>query len=316
MKRAGVVIVTFNSGEVIGRCLDSCAGMPVVVADNASADGTVAAVRSRRGVTLIENSTNRGFGAAVNQGVRALDTEFVLLLNPDAELVSPIEPLEDACERAGLAAGRLVDAGGRTQTGFGVRRLPTPWTLAFEALGINRMLPWNPVNRRYRYLDGDLDVGTEVEQPAGAFLMFRRDVWRKVGGFDPRFYPIWFEDVDFCKRAREAGFRIEYVPQVVARHRGGHSVGKLEWGSREVYWYASLLRYACKHFRPNGLRGVSAAVALGSVLRAVTQMVARRSLEPLKVYAKVARLATPGLLSGRMREWNRCPGSGDAEDNQ
>src|SRR5205807_2640796 len=106
------------------------------------------------------------------------------------------------------------------------------------------------VNRHYRYLDADLDVPATVEQPAGAFLLFRRSVWTQLGGFDEQFRPLWFEDVDFCKRARDLGFEAHYVPQVTAHHLGGHSISKLDWALRTVYWYASLLRYASKHFRP------------------------------------------------------------------
>ena len=92
--------------------------------------------------------------------------------------------------------------------------------------------------------------------------MFRREVWQRLGGFDTQFYPLWFEDVDFCKRACDLGLKIQYVPQVTARHQGGHSIAGLDWACREVYWYVSLLRYASKHFRPArfsvGERGSSA----------------------------------------------------------
>ncbi len=111
MNRTGVVVVTYNSAEVIERCLDSCGDLPVVVIDNASGDGTPELVRGRGSVVLIANADNRGFAGAVNQGVAALGTELILLLNPDAELTSPVDELEQACGQAGtgLAAGKLVD---------------------------------------------------------------------------------------------------------------------------------------------------------------------------------------------------------------
>ena len=304
MNRTGVVIVTYNSAEVIERCLDSCAHLLALVVDNASQDDTVELVRRRSAVKLIANPTNRGFAGAANQGVAALDTEMVLLLNPDVQLETPVDSLAEACSQnnVGLATGKLLDSQGKAQIGFAVRRLPTPLTLVFEVLGINRLLPWNPSNRSYRYLDLDLTKPAEVEQPAGAFLMFRREVWQRVGGFDTRFDPLWFEDVDFVKRARSAGFKIQYLPGVTARHRGGHSIAGMEWGCREVCWYVSLLRYASKHFRPYAYRGVSAAVVLGSVFRAMIGMIQRRSLRPVQVYAKIARIAGLGLISGHVRQ--------------
>ena len=304
MNRTGVVVVTYNSGDVIERCLDSCGHLLAVVVDNASNDNTVELVRRRPSVKLIANSTNRGFAGAANQGVEALDTEMVLLLNPDVELQNSVDPLADACgrDRVGLATGKLVDSLGKVQAGFTVRRFPTPLTLVFEVLGINRLLPWNSENRRYRYLDLDLSKPAEVEQPAGAFLMFRREVWQRLGGFDTQFHPLWFEDVDFLKRAHLLGLKIEYLPEVTARHQGGHSIARMEWGCREVCWYVSLLRYASKHFRPYAYRGVSAAVVLGSIVRAVIGVVQRRSLRPIPVYAKVARIAGLCMISGRVRQ--------------
>jgi len=304
MNRTGVVIVTYNSGDVIERCLDSCGHLQAVVVDNASKDKTVELVRRRSGVKLIANSSNRGFAGAANQGVEALDTEMILLLNPDVELQNSVDPLEDACgqQSVGLATGKLVDSLGKVQAGFTVRRFPTPLTLIFEVLGINRLLPWNWENRRYRCLDLDLSQAAEVEQPAGAFLMFRREVWQQLGGFDTQFHPLWFEDVDFLKRAHLLGLKIEYLPEVTARHQGGHSIAGMEWGCREVCWYVSLLRYASKHFRPYAYRGVSAAVVLGSMVRAVIGVVQRRSLRPISVYAKVARIAGLCMISGRVRQ--------------
>jgi hypothetical protein len=259
-------------------------------------------VRRRSSVKLIANPSNRGFAGAANQGVAALDAEMVLLLNPDVQLETPVDPLAEACsqENVGLATGKLLDSQGKVQIGFTVRRLPTPLTLVLEVLGINRVLPWNPSNRRYRCLDLDLTKPAEVEQPPGAFLMFRREVWQRLGGFDTQFDPLWFEDVDFVKRARSEGFKIQYLPEVTARHRGGHSIAGMEWGCREVCWYVSLLRYASKHFRPYAYRGVSAAVVLGSLFRAMIGMIRRRSLRPIQVYAKIARVAVLGLISGHV----------------
>jgi GT2 family glycosyltransferase len=296
----GVVVVTYNSADVILRCLDACAHLPVVVVDNHSTDETVNVVRPRSEVKLIVNSSNFGFAAAANQGVEALDTELILLLNPDVELSTSIERLAEACaqEGVGLATGKLMDESGNAQAGFTLRRFPTAWTLVFEVLGINRIFPSNPVNRRYRCLDVDHSKPGEVDQPPGAFLMFRREVWHRLGGFDTQFRPLWFEDVDFSKRARDLGLKILYVPEVTARHQGGHSIARMNWGCRQVCWYASLLRYASKHFRPYAFRGVSAAVVLGSVFRAVFETIRMGSLRPIPVYARIVKLALSGKAVG------------------
>lgn len=295
MGEIGIVIVTYNSAAEIGACLNAAlaTGAEVVVVDNASTDGTVAEVK-RRGTHLVANSDNRGFAAAVNQGFIVLQCPYVLLLNPDAVLKTDLRPLCEACElptTAG-AGGQLLDAVGQPQIGFMARQLPTPAALALEALLLNRICPNNPINRQYRGLGSDYHRRFEVEQPAGAFLMIRRDVWQELGGFDEKFHPLWFEDVDFCRRAVDRGYRFFYEPRAVAKHTGGHSIGSLSVEKRRFYWYRSLLKYSAKHFRPLAFRGVCLAVAFGSVMRGVAQAVQERRFKPTAGYAEVIRLAS------------------------
>lgn len=294
MRDIGVVIVTHNSASEIGACLDAAVGTKasIIVVDNASIDGTAQEVQ-RRGVTLIANDHNRGFAAAVNQGIRALTAPFVLLLNPDAVIQTGVEALREACERpqAAAAGGKLVDACGNSQIGFMVRRFPSPAALCFEALLINRLWFRNPVNWHYRCLGLSYAGPIEVEQPAGAFLMIRRDVWEKLGGFDENFCPVWFEEVDFLKRAHDAGLGIWFTPEAVAKHTGGHSIQKISLEFRQFYWYRSLLKYSAKHFPPGAEKAVCLAVIIGSIFRTVLGIPRQRSLKPIAVYGKVVKLA-------------------------
>jgi GT2 family glycosyltransferase len=313
MGEIGIVIVTYFSEAEIGPCLDAVlgAGADVVVVDNGSRDGTVAEV-ARRGVRLIANVANLGFAAAVNQGVTVLKSAYVLLLNPDAVLQGGLTRLREACDLPGAAGagGRLVDPGGRPQVGFMARALPTPAALILEVLLLNHLWPHNPVNRRYRALGLDYSKRVVVEQPAGAFLMIRRAVWRELGGFDEGFRPLWFEDVDFCRRAADRGYLLYYEPGAVAIHTGAHSISKIAVELRPVYWYSNLVRYAAKHFRPTALRAVCLAVLTGAFPRAVAESAAARSLKPLVAYRKVARLASRCLVFG-WRDEVVLPGPND-----
>jgi hypothetical protein len=294
MGEAGIVIVTHESEAVIGACLDRAqrTGFAIVVVDNASTDHTCEEVE-RRGVRLIANPDNRGFAAAVNQGIRALDTPMVLLLNPDALLETNLDALIECCRQPGIAGagGKLVDANGRPQTGFAVRSLPSPAALICEVLLVNRLWPGNPINWHYRCLGFDFAVPSEVEQPAGAFLMIRRDVWEQLQGFDEQFRPLWFEDVDYCWRAKETGYRMRYTPGAVAKHTGAHSIVKISLENRQLYWYRSLLGFAAKHYRSHSLRIVCAAVLIGSIPRMLVGVAAFRSLTPIAAYGKVMALA-------------------------
>lgn len=301
MSDIGIIIVTYNSAAEIGACLDAAlaSGSDILVVDNASYDGTIAEV-ARRGVRFIPNPDNRGFAGAVNQGFAEIMNPYVLLLNPDAVIETSLEPLRQACDLPGSAGagGRLVDAKGQAQAGFMVRRLPTPTALILEALLLNRIWPRNRVNRHYRCLDWDDSSRSIVEQPAGAFLMVRRAVWQELGGLDERFCPLWFEDVDFCRRIRDRGLSLYYVPEAVAKHTGGHSITTLPLEIRLNYWYRGLLRYSAKHFRPFAFRAVCLAVVTGSILRGIAESALQRSLKPMAAYGRVASLAGRSLFNG------------------
>jgi GT2 family glycosyltransferase len=282
----------------------------IVVVDNASADETCSYARSIPGVEVVQNGANRGFAAAVNSGAASSTAPNLLILNPDVVLLDDIGPLVEAASRCGIAAGRLVDAGGQTQSGFTIRRFPSALALSFEALGINAIWRGNPVNRSYRYLDKDLLQPGPVEQPAGAFLLIRRDVFESVGGFDESYSPVWFEDVDFCRRVAMAGFMPWYESNVRARHIGGHSVAQIDPGVRSLYWYRNLLRYAGKYLPRRKYRAVVLAVAAGAVLRMIARSTVERSGRPVATYGRIFRLAfsnLPGNTSQYQRDED--PGS-------
>jgi len=316
MQPAGAVVVTWNAEEQIGVCLDALLAQgvtDVVVVDNASEDGTVAQVRRRPAVRLIANPWNRGFAAAANQGIEALDAPCVLLINPDAELLTPLDAMRQACCLPGVAAvgGKLLDRQGRPQAGFMLRRFPTPAALISELFGLNRLWPANPINRRFRCLDLDPEAPGEVEQPAGAFLMLRREVWRELGGFEESFYPLWFEDVDWLRRAQMAGYRILYEPRVVARHLGAGCVRKMSWEQRQYAWYDNLFRYVARHFSSAGCRTVLAAGILATAVRGAGGIV-RAGLPAARVCARIIQTAARRLLGGDRQGLN-YGGHGRAE---
>ena len=296
----GAVIVTHNSAAFIAAAVESCLrqNLEVVVVDNASTDDTLARLHPYPAVKIAANAHNAGFAGGVNQGIHLLTSEIALLLNPDAELLTSIEPASAACAEHGASAGLLVGQSNKPQTGFAVKRLPTPAALAFEVLGLNRLWPSNPVNRHYRSLDTDLIQPNVVEQPAGAFLLVRKDIWQRIGGFDEGFHPVWFDDVDFCKRLHDAGIAIQYVPASVARHEGGHSVGRMAHARRARYWYGSLIRYSVKHFGPSGRVLVCSAVMAAAVPRMLVAIALERSFGPVAVYADLVRIAGMHLLGG------------------
>ena len=301
--KIGAVIVTWNSASEIASCLSAVhkAGVTdIVVVDNGSSDETMEIVREHADVTLLSFPENLGFAGGVNRGFAALNTDFVLILNPDCRVESGLDDMAIAAQY-GAAGGKLLAPDGKLQAGFAVRRLPSALTLIFETLGFNRFFPSNPVNRRYRCLDLDPELPQEIEQPPGAFFLVRRDCFEALGGMDESFWPVWFEDVDFCARAHAAGYRIFYCPSARAWHDGGASIKKIFWSFKELAWYGSLLRYATKHFGWLSRFLVGLAVAAASVPKALAGIIYRRPrANPLGVYTSVLRLVWMCLFTGRV----------------
>jgi len=278
--RCSAILVTHNSGAAITACLEALGGedCAIVVVDNASSDDTVRRVEefvAWHPVRLIANEQNLGFGAAVNQGARESEDDVLLLVNPDA-VAAPgaVSALLQCMRDTGAAAvgGALLEEDGQPARGFAFRRIPTLASLVFEAVLLNRLWPSNPVNRRYRYLDADYSQQQEVEQPAGACLAITRTAWDKLVGFDEQFYPVWFEDVDLCKRLLDAGGKIVYCPTAHFLHSGAHSVGKLSFRDKQLFWYGNMLRYARKHFSNGQVLILRLAIIKGILLRSIAAL--------------------------------------------
>lgn len=292
------MIVTYNSERVLGACLHSLAGTgsEIIVVDNASRDDSTEVAR-RAGAQLITNASNRGFAAAANQGAQAASGNSILLLNPDTVLIEGLDRLVATLNQnpgAGAVAGVLVDRVTRqAQRGFSVRRFPRFSTLAFEVLGINRIWPGNPVNAKYRCLDLDLRQPQEIEQPAGACLMVRSEAWEKLHGFDEGYYPLWFEDVDFCLRLHQAGLQILLEPDCRLVHQGGHSLESIGFTERQLYWYGNLIYYVRKNIGYTTALGVRVLVCFGACVRIAVALLSGR-FGQIEAFRAVIRLALSG----------------------
>ena len=240
---AAIIIVTYNHADYIADCLRSMTALDpapgeVVVVDNASRDGTAALIRAEfPDIRLIEAGANLGFAGGCNLGVRTTGAAAIVLANPD--LVVPPDWLAHLCaplERwpgLGVVGCKLRYRDGRTlQHAGGLVRLPL-------ALGHHR-----GVGEEDRGQYNALEV---VEYVTGAALACPRAVWDELGGLDEQFFPAYYEEVDFCTRARQAGYRVIYAPQAVATHIEGTSVGQ---GSARYLrlFHFNRLRYLFKHY--------------------------------------------------------------------
>jgi len=280
MQKGSVAVIAHNSGEQVESCLRALCGQEgweVLLIDNASHDDTVERASRYGHVRIVFNRENLGFAGAVNQAVGMAAGSVILVLNPDAvagdgALDFLLQTLQQT--GSGAAGGLLLDPAGQVQRGFVVRRFPRLGSMLAEIFLLNRLWPGNPCNRRYRCLDMDHTRAQPVDQPAGAALAFTRAAWEAVGGFDEGFYPVWFEDVDFCHRLRGQGYRIMFCPQAVFRHSGGHSVSQLSFRERQISWYGNLLRYFRKHHAGWRVSILRLGITCGMLLRSLTTLFA------------------------------------------
>lgn len=251
-----VVVVTYNSKEDIGACLQAVQGCPVgvtvntVVVDNASTDGTAEIVaREFPEVQLIRNDKNQYYAAANNQGAAIGAEEYILLLNPDVQLgENTLYELVDYLKRnpeVAAVAPKLFFPDGRVQ--HSVRRFPTYSILWLEISGLCRLFPRRAKTSGWRMDLQQVNSPLEVDQPMASCFLVRRSVWESLQGFDERF-PMFFNDVDFCYRLKTSGGRIVYLPKVTALHRGGASTRSVK---TRMIWFSHLgfLRFLRKHHR-------------------------------------------------------------------
>jgi GT2 family glycosyltransferase len=195
---------------------------------------------------------------------------MILFLNPDAALVDGaacLEALLSELDRDPSVAAVVPALTGDGQEQFQLRKLPTLRSLSREAFLLNRLLPDNDGFLSERYLDRPREVPFDVEQPAAAALLVRRDVFSTLRGFDPRFSPAWFEDVDLCARIWKSGRRIRYVPAARATHVGGTTMNALAYRDYLPLYTRNLFRYLARHAGAGARLSARAVLLLGTILR-------------------------------------------------
>jgi GT2 family glycosyltransferase len=276
-----VVVVNWNSGPLLERCVSSLTahapGCEIIIVDNASTDGSEAFARKDApAVRLISREENAGFAAACNAGWRQSAGDPVLFLNPDAEcLPGAIGRLADAFSDAAVwaAGGSLMDEKTRARQDCNVRAFPCVASAAAELLLLDEVWPRNRWTRAARLLDRRLDEAQDVDQPAAACLMVRREALQRLEGFDEQFYPAWFEDVDLCRRIVAAGGRIRFEPEARFLHRGGYSAERLRPEDFLLFFHTNQVRYFQKHHGEAAAKKLRKLVAAGMYVRMLASFV-------------------------------------------
>ncbi len=228
MKDITVVIVNWNTGDLLRNCLNSVyetmkdIRYEIIVVDNASTDGSVAMLRKEfPTVTIIENRENRGFGAANNQAFAVMKGRYALLLNSDTILTKhAIGELFQFMENhldTSLACGQLLNEDGSRQNS--IANFPTLITLLANTSLLEYLFPKRFPSKRYIHKNP-----VEIESAIGACVLVRKKAMDDIGVFDERYF-FFFEETDWAYRMRSAGWKIYHVPSAVIYHLQGKSVG-------------------------------------------------------------------------------------------
>jgi GT2 family glycosyltransferase len=219
------VVVTYNALPWLEQCLDSLRGVPTVVVDHGSTDGTVAHVRSRPDVGLVEQG-NLGLCAGWNRGIAETRGRYVLIFNADAWLtpgsLDRLVAFADGRPDAAVVGPRLLNPDGTLQRS--VRGFPTLWRLATEYFFLRKLAPRSRTLNAF-YAGGFAhDRVVEADWVMGACMLARRAALDEVGPFDEAFF-LFDEETDWCFRARRAGWHVVFFPGAECVHVGGAAHG-------------------------------------------------------------------------------------------
>ncbi|HZO49995.1 MAG TPA: glycosyltransferase family 2 protein [Gaiellaceae bacterium] len=221
-----VVVVTYDALPWLERCLESVRGVPTVVVDNGSRDGTPAFVRARFPEVRLLETENRGLGAGWNRGIQATASRYVLILNADAWLVGDalerLVAFADSRPDAAVVGPRLRYPDGRLQRS--VRGFPTVWRIATEYLFLRKLAPGSRALNAF-YAGGFAhDEVREAEVVMGACMLVRRAAIDDAGELDEDYF-LFSEETDWCYRFRRAGWKVLFYPGAECVHVGGASHG-------------------------------------------------------------------------------------------
>lgn len=240
-KRVSVIVVSWNGEPYLGDCLDAISAQvgpddEVIVVDNGSSDGSAALVRERYPqVNLIENERNLGFAGGCNVGLQAAQGEYLMLVNQDVTVQAGwLGAMLDALvlPGVGIAGCKLLYPDGSIQHAGGIIRCPLA----------------HPDHYGYHEPDrGQWDEQREVDYVVGAAMGLRRELMERIGLFDEGFFPAFYEDTDFCFRARAAGYQVMYAPDGVGVHRETTTVER-EGVDYHRWMGRGRLRFVLKHY--------------------------------------------------------------------
>jgi GT2 family glycosyltransferase len=244
-----IIVVSWNNSVTLQNCLESIKKADpslvpsVILIDNHSTDGSIASIKkSFPEISIIENPENLGFAKGVNQGLQKMDTKYILLLNPDTQIfpdtISQLVEFLEKEPKVGIVSPKVLAPNETLELSFGA--FPTPWT---EYIQRKR---YYQLERKesgiLKWLEEQTNSALDVDWVSGVCLLTRREVIEKIGLLDEHYF-MYFEDIDFCHRTKDAGWRVYYVPSSQILHDRGTGMRqnfagiKAEYRKSQTYYY-------------------------------------------------------------------------------
>jgi hypothetical protein len=251
-----IIIVNYNVKEFLKNLLNSLQkavknlNTEIIIVDNASTDGSVEEIsRVFKDVQIIANIKNLGFGKANNIALEKAKGKYILLINPDTivreDTFSKMIEFFETNNQAGMLGCKVLNPDGSLQLPCR-RSFPTPWVSFTKVAGLSSLFPNSRLFAKYNLTYLDENEVNEVDAISGAFMMLRREVYEKIGGFDPQFF-MYGEDLDLCYRTQQSGYKVYYVPHTEIIHYKGESTRRSNLDETRVFYNAMSL-FVKKHF--------------------------------------------------------------------
>ncbi len=233
MTSISIIIVTYNSEKEIVNCINSLLPQlnnindEIIIIDNDSTDDTITLINfiESKSISLIQNNENFGYTRANNQGIKNANGDYILFLNPDTNVPNGVinnllnEIKND--NNLGAIAPQLRCPNGKIQKSC--RHFPRRRDILYESMGLSKILHNSKEFNYWKMGDFDHKKTSLVDQPAGAALLIPKKIITEIGLFDEQF-PMFFSDVDLCKRIWNAGYEVQYTTNSFITHEGGASV--------------------------------------------------------------------------------------------
>ncbi len=249
-----IVTVNFRTKAYLEKMLESLfqhakGECEVFVIENGSGEDLSSLKQQFPAIELIVSEKNLGFAGGCNLGIARAKGDYIVLVNPDivfeSDAIAAIEERMNADQDVGVGGISLKNLDGTQQAC--VWRFPTPFDQLLLLLKVPHVfLNARPIDR-WLMKDFDYTKTADVDQVMGAFFCIRREVIQEIGPLDQEFF-MWYEEVDFCRRATKAGWKVRYYADISARHKKGSSFETLTTLKKQAMLRRSLRRYMRKHF--------------------------------------------------------------------